>query len=191
MNSKFITSLLAAGVMLVGTSAFALTDAQKAAINNAINGATPTTLAAVAVEQLKANSAEGGEAAAFIVNAAKAKMGPTASIASVRALVSALVAAVPTMAPAIANSAASAFPGMKANIAAAANSALATAQQNGAINASQANAISTQVNQASGVGGQATGSAQGGSLFQANQSAAAAAARTEFQRNNQNNYAKP
>lgn len=193
MKLKFLTSLVAAGVMLVGTSAFALTDAQKASINAAINAANTVGLSSVAADQLKEKCPDGElECLQFIINAAKAKMGPNASIASVRNLVNALVAAAPTRAGAIVSSAGGAFPGMKANIASAAQAALATASQNGGITATQANVLSTQVNQASGVtGGSAVGGARGGSLFQANQSVAAAAARVEFQRSNQNNYSAP
>lgn len=192
MKSKFLTSLLAAGVLLAGSTAFALTDAQKATINAAINGANTANLADVAKNQLLSICPDAERACVdHIINAAKTKLGTGATIASVRGLVNALVAAAPTKAPAIVASAGSSFPGMKANIASAAQSALATAASAGTITATQANALSTQVNQTAGVTGGVTGGSRASSLFQANQLAATQAARTEFQRSNQNNYSAP
>ena len=192
MKLKFLTSLLAAGVMLVGTSAFALTAAQQAAINTAINGASTANLGSAAAAALAAiPAADHADAVAAIIMAAKAKMGPNVSIASVRSLVNALVAANPTLAPAIVGSAGGAFPGMKANIASAAQSGLATASSTGAISPAQANVLSGQVNSAAGMSSPAAGGRTGGSLVQANQVAANAAARAEFQRSNQNNYSAP
>lgn len=190
MKLKFLTSLIAAGVMLVGTSAFALTDAQKASINAAINAANTANLAQVAAAQLLEKSPDAARVAVdFIIAAAKTKMGPNASISQVRNLVNALVAAAPTKASTIVASAGGSFPGMIANIASAAQSAVAAAASAGTITATQATALSTQVNQAAGVTG--VGVRAGGSLFQANQSVASAAARAEFQRSNQNNYSEP
>ena len=189
MKLKFLTSLIAAGVMLVGTSAFALTDAQKAAINSTINAASIAEVPSAAANALKTCNCDDDACIQFVVNAAKAKLGPNASIASVRGLVNSLVLACPIKAPAIVQYSGSAFPGMKANIAAAAQSGLATAASNGSITSTQANSLSASVNQAAGIAGAAGAARTGGSLFQANQVAANAAARTEFQRSNQNNYA--
>ncbi len=190
MKLKFLTSLIAAGVMLVGSSAFALTAAQQAAINTAINAASTTDLATVAAAQLTANSGDAG-AISFIINAAKAKLGANASISSVRALVNALVQAVPTAAGTIVQQAGSAYPSMKANIASAAQGGLQTAAATGKITTTQANALSGQVNSTAGISSPAVGGRTGGSLFQANAVAAQGAARAEFQRSNQNNYSAP
>ena len=196
MKLKLLTSLIAAGAMLVGTSAFALTDGQRAAINTSINAASTTDLPTVAAQALRANcdcastDSVSGPCISFIVNAAKAKLGSNASIASVRNLVNALVMACPTKASPIVGAAASAFPSMKANIASSAQAALATAASTGAITPTQANALSTSVNQAAGIT-PGPGPSRGGSLFQANQAVAASAARVEFQRSNQNNYQAP
>lgn len=189
MKSKFLTSLLAAGVMLAGSTAFALTEAQKATINAAINGANTANLPDVAKNQLLSICPDAERVCLdYIINAAKSKMGLNASIANVRALVNALVTAAPTKAPNIVASASSSFPGMKANIASAAQSSLAAAVSAGAITGDQANALSTQVNQAADVN---IGGRRGSSVFSANAISAAAAARTEFQRSNQNNYSAP
>ena len=193
MKLKFLTSLIAAGVMLVGTSAFALTAAQQAAINTAINGASTANLGSAAAAALAAiPAADHADAVAAIISAAKAKMGPNASIASVRNLVNALVQAAPTRAGAIVQQSGGAFPSMKANIAAAAQAGLATAASTGAISQAQSNTLSSSINQAAGVTSPSTtGGGRGGSLFQANQVAANAAARAEFQKSNQNNYGAP
>lgn len=196
MKLKFLTSLLAAGVMLVGSSAFALTDAQKAAINTAINAATTATVADAAATALRNNCPNGeDDCLQFIIGAAKLKLGANASIASVRGLVNALVLAAPTRAGAIVSAAGApnAFPGMKANIAAAAQEGLLTAAAKpagtpGAITAAQANTLSGEVNFAAGIGVATTGTS-GGTLFTANLAIAKAAA--EFQRSNQNNYSQP
>ena len=196
MKLKFLTSIIGAGVLLVGTSAFALTETQKAEINTQLNAASTTDLPSVAAQALSKNcdcantDSVSGPCISFIVNAAKAKLGPNASIASVRNLVNALVLACPTKAALVVGAAASAFPGMKANIAAAAQTALTTAAANGTISQAQATSLSTAVNQTVGITGTA-GVGRGGSLFQANQALASAAARVEFQRSNVNNVNQP
>lgn len=198
MKLKFLTSLVAAGAMLAATSAFALTALQQQEINTKLNAASTTDLPTVAGQALRtycdcANTdSVSGPCISFIVNAAKAKLGANASIASVRNLVNELVLACPTKAALTVGAAASAFPGMKANIASAAQSALATAASNGTITPTQANTLSTQVNQAAGItGGAGAPGRAGRSIFDANELLARAAARLEFQRNNQNNYPRP
>ncbi len=190
MKLKFLTSLIAAGVMLVGSSAFALTDAQQASINAAINASSTTDLATVAAAQLTANSGDAG-AISFIINAAKAKLGANASISSVRNLVNALVQAAPLRAGSIVQQAGSAFPSMKANIASAAQAGLSTAAAAGKVTATQANSVSGQVNSAAGIGTAVAGRTSGGSPFQANAALAQGRASAEFQRLNQNNYRTP
>ena len=197
MKLKLLTSVIGAALLLASTSAFALTDAQRSAINTKINAATVANLAGEATAALQANcdcgAAENVSAPciSFVVNAAKAKLGPNASIAAVRNLVNALVGACPTKAPSIVGAAGSAFPGMKANIAAAAQGALNDAAKSNQITQAQATSLSSAVNVAAGVTSPAVGDGRAGSLFSANVAAAAAAAKTEFQRNNQNNYSKP
>lgn len=198
MKLKLLTSVFGAATLLAATSAFALTAAQESAINAKINAATTANLASEAAAALTANCDCGasdsitGPCVAFVVNAAKAKLGSNASIAAVRNLVNALVAACPTKAPGIVSAAAGAFPTMKANIAAAAQGALNTAAQGGQITQAQATTLSSAVNTATGVSTPAgpTGG-RAGSLFQANQAVASTAARAEFQRSNQNNYRAP
>lgn len=185
MKLKLLTSLVGAGLLLAGTSAFALTDAQRADINSKLNAATTTDLASAAANALRQNCdcAAGenisGPCISFVLNAAKAKLGPNASIAAVRNLVNALVAACPTKAPQVVAAAGAAYPGMKANIAQAAQGALNTAAQSGQITQAQATSLSTAVNVAAGIS-TPTGGGRTSSLFNANVAAAAAAARTEF-----------
>ncbi|MEY2878909.1 MAG: hypothetical protein RLZZ15_1289 [Verrucomicrobiota bacterium] len=185
-----IRLLLALAAVSLGSTVFALTDGQKASITAAINGANPAALASVAAAQLKAN-APGGEsdALAFILQAAKAKLGANPSRAAVRALVNQLVLAAPTRAGAIVQAAATEFPAQKANIASGAQDALKTAKADNQITAAQANALSGQVNAAAGV---ASSSGKTGiSALDQNAAAAAAAARTELARATQNNYSAP
>ena len=197
MKLKFLTSVFGAALLLASTSAFALTDAQRADINSKLNAATTADLANAAANALRQNcdcaASENisGPCISFVVNAAKAKLGPNASIAAVRNLVNALVGACPTQAPSIVTASGNVFPGMKANIAAAAQGALNNAAQSGQITQAQATSLSSAVNVAAGVTSSAGGSGRAGSLFSANIAAAAAAARTEFQRSNQNNYSAP
>lgn len=197
MKLKFLTSVFGAALLLASTSAFALNEVQKADINTKINAATATDLVDSAARLLKQHCECGAAdnisapCISYIVNAAKAKLGPTASIAAVRNLVNALVAACPTSASGIVSAASGAFPGMKANIAAAAQGALNNAAQSGQITQAQATSLSSAVNVAAGVTSPTVGPGRAGSLFSANTAAAAAAARTEFQRSNQSNYSKP
>ena len=189
MKLKFLTSIVAAGVMLVGSSAFALTETQKAAINSTINAASIPGVSAAAASALTACGCNDDTCIQFVVNAAKTKLGANPSIASVRNLVDSLVLACPTKAAVVVQYSVSAFPGMKANIASAAQAGLATAASKGQITAAQADSFSAGVNSAAGIGVATDATRGSGTLFTANLAIARAAA--EFQRSNQNNYRNP
>jgi len=141
----------AVAALLVGSSASAaLTPAQQAAINTTINAASTTTIADAAKSALVAGG-NNADAAAAVIAAVKAKLGGNASVASVRNVISALVAQNPSLASSITGAATGQFPGMKANIALAAQQGLSTAVQAGNITPAAATQASAAVNQAAGI----------------------------------------
>jgi len=151
MKLNSIVSPVVFAALLVGSSASAaLTPAQQAAINTAINAASTTTIADAAKSALVAGG-NNADAAAAVIAAVKAKLGGNASVASVRNVISALVAQNPSLASSITGAATGQFPGMKANIALAAQQGLSTAVQAGNITPAAANQASAAVNQAAGL----------------------------------------
>jgi len=151
MKLNSIVSPVVFAALLVGSSASAaLTPAQQAAINTTINAASTTTIADAAKSALVAGG-NNADAAAAVIAAVKAKLGGNASVASVRNVISALVAQNPSLASSITGAATGQFPGMKANIALAAQQGLSTAVQAGNITPAAATQASAAVNQAAGL----------------------------------------